>query len=130
MLLSDAIALGQYLIEEPDASTFCRCAIGMGLAAIGQQFHVGSADMYTGHALARAEREWPWLKTQLVWSRWVGKEVPAEVAISHAFYAVECGCGYYTLDELIEWVRSIEPPESTGVEERKVTNDFVAALAS
>jgi hypothetical protein len=33
MRLSEAINLGRGLIEKPDPNTFCRCAIGMGLAA-------------------------------------------------------------------------------------------------
>lgn len=106
MRLSDAIATGRHLIEKPDGSTFCRCAIGMGLAAIGHDFQEEVEGRWCSNvaAFGAATREWPWLREKSpageYWTR----------VISLWFYQVEART--MTLDELIDRVRAIEPPET------------------
>jgi hypothetical protein len=116
MRLSDAIVLGRTLANGPvshifyDPFTNCACARGMACLAIGRQEEAG-----------HAERE--------VW-KWVNREG----------FALPCGCGMgptyawsvinhlmchvtgmrdgrefpatWTIDQLIDWVRSVEPQEA------------------
>lgn len=91
MRLSDAIALGQHLIKRDPTTVLrdgCGCAIGMGLAAIGKTD--ARADYIVDH--------FPW-----VWKN------NAFVEISMMFSKV-CQ-GLMTLDQLIDRVREMEPPE-------------------
>jgi hypothetical protein len=110
MRLSDAIATGRHLIEHPSAATFCRCAIGMGLAAIGCDYQNSS---FGSLALVTAEAKWPWLKQMCDNPKqsWTNK-------ISLWFWDVEWGT--MTLDELIDRVRAVEPPEPESAETPEV----------
>jgi hypothetical protein len=96
MRLSEAIALGRVLIDKPQHNTFCKCAIGMGLAAIGHEFHIRGEEGI-GSAYFAALDEWPWLFGD------------CEMEISRRFVLVMKGD--LTLEELIDFVRSVEPPE-------------------
>lgn len=102
MQLSIAMAMGRVLIPNPSSTTFCRCAIGMGLAAIGHDFHSNGKDN-SFHALGTAWDEWPWIK-----------ENGMTREISNRFSAVRHGL--ITLDQLIDWVRSVEPAEPQSAE--------------
>ena len=114
MRLSDAIALGRVLITKPDPFSFCGCAIGMGIAAV-----CGEPAKMNVEALEFALKEWPWLGSKCEaeggWSY--------EVYISNKFARV-CE-GMMTLDELIDWVRSIEPQEQVAeTAQQEVTHVF------
>lgn len=91
MRLSEAINLGRSLIKHGNGSrTLSRgegCACGMGLAAVGES--IGSKDTMAKH--------WPWVTGDIWW------------AISDKYNSVFGGTE--TLDQLIDWVRSIEPAE-------------------
>jgi len=91
MKLSDAIALGQHLIKWTNGRTLYDgqgCACGMALAAHGEQL-ADVGDFYN---------RYPWAKEHGLW-----------VQITHEFDRVLRG--QLTLDQLIDWVRSIEPAE-------------------
>ena|SRR6516225_5942344 len=97
MRLSDAIALGRLIVTPNDGSFTlfgCKaCAVGMALAAMGET--TGDAQSMTKY--------WPWANTH-VWFE-----------ISVKYFGVVAG--EITLDELIDYVRSIEPPELTDTKE-------------
>jgi hypothetical protein len=112
MRLSDAIALGRTILE-PVAGTFNDhhgggCAIGMAYEAIGKDFLVSNV------------REWNWVHTvrgklPCSCTRTCNCELcvqdPAISCIVHLFDVHVMGKGDWTLDQLIDWVRSVEPPE-------------------
>jgi hypothetical protein len=122
MRLSDAIALGRTLIGKTDPSSYCGCALAMALMAIGKEPMVAAigddsfAEMAHDNWFEAAMTEWPWLVTE-------GLEVPkylpayayehynAEYIISDLFWKVDEG--EISLDQLIDWVRSVEPQEET-----------------
>jgi hypothetical protein len=125
MLLSTAIALGRHLIDKPDGYSYCKCAIGMGLAAIGREFHQSGRDSSGLSAKNYALQEWPWLKTREVPTiQRDGKTCPGVQAITRAFFAVERG--EYTLDQLIDWVKSIEPEEEVSEQPSEQPADSLA----
>jgi hypothetical protein len=111
MRLSDAIAMGRVLIQL-DPGYFLNldctkgCAIGMGLAAVD-----GRA---TGANFSRMRELWPWLhekRTEALpisgvksSNGWLFKD-----EIGH--YANLVFVGRMTLEELIDYVRSVEPAE-------------------
>jgi hypothetical protein len=107
MRLSDAIAVGRVLIQHPSADNYCNCALGMGLAAVGK------CKPHPRLAYDAIMREWPWLGEGVKspdWMKRYGYEtMQAEFTISHAYDMVQFGV--LTLDQLIDWVRSVEPAE-------------------
>jgi hypothetical protein len=117
MKLSTAIALGRHLIQEPSGWTYRKCAIGMGLAAIGEHFHEMTFRRdwlkLIGYFVKtgppdRAIQEWPWLENRVKTMDGKGY-ISALSAIGLAFFDVTGGL--ITLDQLIVWVASIEPAE-------------------
>lgn len=92
MRLSDAIALGQHLIKWDDEVTLLDgrgCACGMALAALGQER--GSPRLFY--------ERFPWAAKHDLWTE-----------ITNRFFKVHAG--EVSLDELIDWVRSVEPAET------------------
>jgi len=123
MRLSEAIALGRVLITKPDPGNYCGCAIAMALAAKGMQFEF-SHDAYDA-----ATREWPWITEKLKHNyplNFTYIQLPAlqtyEAVISRAFSQVIFKNA--TMEQLIDWVRSVEPAEEeAAVSKREVCDE-------
>lgn len=127
MRLSDAIALGRVLTTRTDSRNYCGCALSMGLRGAGRDKGliepVAFGTMEAAHASAKwhlAEKNvWPWITQPMrvpedvVRCQCFGDEVSAAYnIISDMFRMVEQGT--YSLEKLIDWVRSVEPePEPT-----------------
>lgn len=115
--------MGRMLIETPDSRKYNWCAIGMGLAATGNTFHE------TGKCggLDQAKIQWPWLEKEVVNPAFRGGE-PEEAhhIISCVFIDIMEGRG--TLDQLIDWVASVEPAD-TGVEKVEVRDESVQSAS-
>lgn len=125
MRLSDAIEMGRTLIElEPalylDPECNRGCAIGMGLAAVDGK--------YSGRNMERMFELWPWLRFPVrerlkeseshAIENWSMEEEIGQLAWLVASYKK------ITLDQLIDWVRSVEPgePEQLSVEPAETVN--------
>ena len=110
MLLSDAIALGRVLIEEPSGTSYCRCALAMGLASNGKRFD----NDYL--AKMAAFQEWPFIANRVdppaqIAVFWVLDFWTIDVCISRMFSMACNNCEGVTLESIIDWVRSVEPQE-------------------
>lgn len=120
MRLSDAIATGRVLVK-PLAGVVLRdnkeegCAIGMALVACGKQELAHSYD-----GLGQA---WPWTTNRLdpiCLPCGCGKisaisdcnVIGSAIAHLFDFHIADRGRARWTLDQLIDWVRSVEPAES------------------
>lgn len=115
MRLSTAAALGRTLVkfdpmsflDEKKDGQCVGCVIGMGLAAVGfRQLN----------SIKQLWEVWPWLKEPCQqtpsWfspSEVLGTDI-YEHAISRGAHAV--AMGRITLDTVIDYIRSVEPPES------------------
>lgn len=98
MRLSDAIGMGRTIQDGGDGWHFCDCGLGMGMAAMGvvaqERTHRKAIDL------------WPW-----IWPKEMDimdDNLPIH-KISSMYFSV--ARGERTLDELIDWVRSVEPAE-------------------
>jgi hypothetical protein len=112
MRLSDAIALGRVLIEKPDGSSYCSCALGMANAAIEGKELEGAADSFYS-AYAR----WPFISKRVAHIEYSSKsERSIEQIISKWFIDTRLSGTGKTLDGLIDWVRSVEPFEEISVD--------------
>lgn len=105
MRLSDAIGLGRMLRTLSLACDEKRgCALHLGLVAIDSR-----------HSFASAFLEWPWLLNPVSrvckCERELASDI-AQLAIIHLFDRHVLGAQDWTLDRLIDYVRSIEPIES------------------
>jgi hypothetical protein len=116
MRLSDAIALGRVLINEPSPFNYCHCAIGMALAST-----LGCEVPDNNSAYRLAMLQWPWLMKKFEVPEFSGFYFmpgllyPAEAIISDGFF--EVSAGRLTLERLIDWVRANEPTEAESVTE-------------
>lgn len=113
MKLSRAIERGRFLLPDTDHLSFCGCALAMALVAVGKQ----PCDAYSPD-LKYLERSMIWRDAQLAEWPWLaeffddptgGVPMHAIDIISNLFAEVENDLR--TLDSLVEWVRSVEPPE-------------------
>lgn len=126
MLLSDAIAMGRTLVKPTPTTEWAvgggGCARGMALEAIGKRCAYatpyGPWESGKGHPnIANFLTAWPWTeRLTSVPCLCYGEPVVAEIAIviSHMFdrHVSMPGCtDSWTLDQLIDWVRSVEPEE-------------------
>jgi hypothetical protein len=130
MKLSDAIVLGRILINPVRFRLLTDngkggCALGMAGVATGLKLHSCGPCTVLGIRLeakddyAVLSKTWPWLD-QKITDMPCGCE-PCEDdctdqadIITHLFDThvdCRCGCGW-TLEQLIQWVRSVEPEES------------------
>jgi hypothetical protein len=113
MKLSTAIMLGRTVIKEIDAYSYCGCAIGMGLAALGYEYESVLHD--SKKAMSDAEKEWPWLcqRYEGQMTSWC-YSVPETYfdIISRGFFQVQEGI--ITLEQLVDWIASVEPPSASG----------------
>jgi hypothetical protein len=104
MLLSTAIDSGTLIPGTRCAISYCHCALGYAMRAAGKEPKAESA-------LQSIIAEWPWLSRQ---SHFCGEvEYSAEQVISIMFSDVERGEG--TMQSLVDWVRSVEPPDPAPV---------------
>lgn len=105
MRLSDAIALGRTL-EPICMYSYATCALGVGMAALGIPIEERDAE--------ELMRRWPWLREKATSSPF-----PQYGSYRQTWYQ-EISYGAIltksrdnaTLDQLIDWVRSIEPAET------------------
>lgn len=125
MRLSNAVATGRTLIiptrgvilMDPDHG----CALGMGLAGAGVPYKKVEA-MHSEAACVRAQ--WPWLTDwfHLPCSCQMGKSAnTAFNIIGHVFDCHIMGrAPDWTLDQLIDWICSVEPAEPEEVANSKM----------
>jgi len=104
MLLSTAIDLGTTIPGARCVISYCHCALGYAIRAVGKEPEAESA-------LQTIIAEWPWLSRQFYFCGEV--EYSAEQVISILFSEVEHG--ERTMQSLVDWVRSVEPPGPTPV---------------
>lgn len=108
MKLSEAIMLGQGLIEFTPSRFLehgCGCLIGAGYAA-----STGKRNAFLKEIIDR----WPWLDTQVevpakLRNQGHRKFETAEFVISTFAFFVKDGSA--TLEEVVDWIRSVEPAE-------------------
>jgi hypothetical protein len=111
MRLSEAIALGRTMLI-PGLNVFKNrtkgCALEMAMAAIGSSRSWNSA-----------EKTWPWLNKERISplpcacpERWY-RVKQFKRCVIHIFNHVICG--EITFDQLIDWVRSVEPAEDVPI---------------
>lgn len=112
--LSDAIALGRMTVDVWEATNLDGCALGMAANAVG-----------IDRKYENLKRVWPWLRNPL-------DKCPAgcfmcsfkssSLAVGHIFDTHICGGlePKWTLDQLIDWIRSVEPPEPPAEPEGEV----------
>jgi|SRR5579859_2946818 len=118
MKLSTAIALGRVLLPQSEwnGGSYCRCALAMGQMAIGRTFERRDECI----ALRAHYTTWPWIQEQftvpaclleraLTFGLTSSGTEPAQRIISLLFILVEKND--ITLDQLIDWVKSVEPQE-------------------
>jgi hypothetical protein len=101
--LSEAILLGDSL-KKPNSMTYIPnpsgcCAIGGALLAIGVTRKEFLADVSRVNVYPAISLRWPWLNKSHIWK------------ISSLYGEVEAG--EKTIEQLADYVRSIEPPEPT-----------------
>lgn len=109
MRLSDAIATGRCLVTDMKNNDLSKCALGMACLASGIPLFIGNVSNY-----AAVMDAWPWLSN-------VQKcpacklEIGGTQVIWHLFdvHVIFKQDGILTLDQLIDWVRSVEPAEET-----------------
>jgi len=99
MRLSDAMATGRVIQTPGNWMSYKECAIGVGMAGIG----IAYEDRHSKLAV----KEWPWLEMND--PDYLGGEFPYKDVIGH-FYA-EVTHGVRTFDQVIDYVRSVEPVE-------------------
>jgi hypothetical protein len=115
MRLSDAIAMGRMLVPEQRRFVLGGCAFGMALKACGAEL------LYE-----EVKRLWPWTaeKQEIeppcgCVASFVYPAADASAAIFHLFDNHVRGNPNifrpWTLDQLIDWVRSVEPAEDEDV---------------
>ena len=108
MRLSDAIALGR-LVMTPKITFFTHadrgCALQMAIKAVGRDENWSGADSIWDWLNEKAERPCRCGRP------WVGQAQSQSQHIVHIFDWHVMRDKTWTLDQLINWVRSIEPPE-------------------
>jgi hypothetical protein len=99
--LSEAIDLGRTLEKPGHGFSFRGCALGLAMAAVG---------------VPRAERDeptvealWPWI-TKRTGRTFMWRHVTLSHEIQMKYFEVRSRFESTTLDQLIDYVRSIEPP--------------------
>lgn len=105
MKLSEMIAMGRTLVPELEAANLDKCALGMA-------GYAGGLDMVYGRYNA-LEAEWPWLKEKgqgCECGNMYGLNTKMFDIIHRFDYHIML-LGDWTLDRLIDFVRSIEPAE-------------------
>ena len=115
MKLSEAIMLGVGLIPEPNGNDVSACAIGMALMASGAHRPETRDDAGIGKAYRAFSRKWPWV----IYASYTCPRCPrimhASQIIWHPFDTHVMIDKNMTIEQLADWVASIEPatPEPT-----------------
>jgi hypothetical protein len=114
MRLSQAIALGRTLCSPVPATqddlNGGGCALGMGARALGLKFFHGYSLNEINYPTLRNRVEMPCSCDLPRGDYWYGT---LGGAIAHFFNEHVFGAKDWTLDQLIDWVRSVEPAEET-----------------
>lgn len=108
MRLSDAIALGRVLMPKMKRGTLEGCALGMGLLAVGRSTFSECA--YDGENYVGLLQEWPWLSAELS-SMDDRYKTTMPFFLGGMFDEDVMNNKSMTLDQFIDYVRSIEPNE-------------------
>lgn len=108
MKLSEAIMMGRHLVDRPRAFNLSTCALGMALGADGYELR---EDMGTCQDYQHIIQRWPWLETLIVKCPACSKECMRYGAITHVFDAHVMTNKTMTLEQLCDWVKSVEPAE-------------------
>lgn len=124
MKLSDAVMLGFGMIKfDPNVylEDGCGCFIGSGyFAATGAKAASLFDDMFP---------VWPWLMETREMPDWFlpclqGRRIPTHRIIS--MMAIEMGQGRVTLEQAVDWIRSVEPAEPNPAEETVMEGETVS----
>ena len=116
MRLSDAIALGRHTIPEMRGDDLTACGIGMSLNAVGDPISYWS--LY---------QRWPWLHSASVNCKQCQKLTYRAEIVWHSFDWHVMHDQTMTLDQLIDFIRSIEPPDPEESSEVKIKVEAVKA---
>jgi hypothetical protein len=121
MKLSEAILLGRHTIENPRAIDVEACAIPMALNAIGKSFKMDESESFPERPFYRAvAEEWPWLANNPICCPWCsvqlgGEDLSGTAIIFHPFDK-HVMFGEITLEQMCDWIATIEPAEITAQE--------------
>lgn len=112
MRLSDAIAMGQGLVGKWEVGDIRHCALGMACNAIGMSHWLEGDGDYVA-----IRSNWPWTEqyVQHPFREEDWKEYEA-LELIYTLFDEKVMTGGMTLNRLIDWVRSVEPPEETATE--------------
>jgi hypothetical protein len=129
MQLSEAIALGLTLTNfNPDS--WCQCAVGLAAHAIGRTVNYGWTDVVGDFPILKEEFAFPAIglnKSRRYHESEgpfrapiVGERRPMWFVLSHLAWAVQEG--RITIEQLVDWVRSVEPapPQTQSLREEAV----------
>jgi hypothetical protein len=133
MRLSEQILLGRHLVEKPSASDLNACALGMGMKAEGIATEHRGQPNYRGLV-----RRWPWLlddyqekPCRCITVLDVDDDIKSETycaAIAHLFDRHIIGTApSWTLEQLVDYVRSVEPEEAPEQAEVFAETEKIAA---
>ena len=111
MRLSDAIGLGRTIVKAKSHTVLTKdnsqgCAVGMALVAVGKKYNCDN-DWDVNPLYKQFDDEWPWTKNRITMD---GDCIIFVVALFRQFDN-KVMTGHWTLDQLIDWVRSVEPAE-------------------
>ena len=126
MRLSDAIATGRTIVM-PHAYTIFNspkegCALGMGLLGAGGHYSEAPFENPDNPYKQLTER-WPWLESPCAAPcGCIEAQVNVFDVIGHIFDRHVIDDGSWTLDRLIDWVRSVEPSEAEETTEHAVSS--------
>lgn len=121
MRLSIGIMMGRHTIENPVGGILDACAIPMALNSVGRKLlgapdrgiTIFEAELYPGNDYSQIVEEWPWLigfKTQCKWCD-DGCILYGTQIIFHPFDTHVMRNGTITLEQMCDWIHSIEPAE-------------------
>jgi hypothetical protein len=106
MLLSHAVMTGSTLKKLTSCfylDNECACLMGMGFVAAG----LGSTS--GNWSFEKLYAQWPWLKEEVPDPRQPGHTTLPKFVIN--WWAVEVRLGLATLEQAVDWIRSVEPAE-------------------
>jgi len=131
MRLSEAIMLGRHLVEKQMCGLLPNCAMGMALRASG--WTDLTFDSMYGYELVKL---WPWLNNPMPQilpcdHLIAGIKNQMTYAIMHLFDGHVCVREDWTLEQLVDWVRSVEPAEQDSALRSETPEEQIApALAN
>lgn len=116
MRLSDAIATGRVLLEPVEGKVLSGnkgCALGMAGRAAGIKLHDYASELYMENYNVLMQY-WPFLASRILSEQpCTCRNGPSRMLdrVIHLFDDHVCRTGDWTLDRLIDYVRSVEPAE-------------------